>query len=410
MSTPDVPGSLRILVLNQYFPPDTANSAKLISQLTEDLAAAGHRVTVVAGRPSYTVTADAPAGSDGSGPEVVRVRSTGFDRVAMAGRGLNYVSYFVAATVRAMRLPAPDVVVAFTDPPFIALASVLVARRHRARLVHVYYDIYPDVAVAVGRLRSGPAIALWRTVNRFTRRRADRIVAIGRDMRENLEADGVDPAKIEVLSNWAEPNRTDRDSIDRIRAELGWDGRFVILHAGNVGLGHNLERFVEAAVDAAPDVRFVIMGDGAAKGDLQARARNLGAANLEFLPYQPHERAQAIIAAADCHFISLAPGLTGWIVPSKVYGVMASGRPFLAAVEERCEVARLAEEFECGLRVEPDSASAIVDGIAALRSGNYEEMGRRGRAASEVGLHRSTVTDRYAAMLRDLVKDEPGTG
>jgi glycosyltransferase involved in cell wall biosynthesis len=396
---------MKVLILNQYYPPDLANTAVLLHQLAEDLASDGFDVTVIAGRPSYD--ADRGDTHEPGRVRLIRVRSTGFDRAAMAGRGLNYVSYLAAATRRAWSLDRPDLVLAFTDPPFLGIGAWIAARRHRAKLVQVLYDIYPDVALVLGRMTNPVAVAAWRRLNRFTRARADRIVAIGRDMRENLIADGVPADRIELIPNWSEQNPATPDEVETTRERLGWKDRFVVLHAGNVGLGHGLGSFVDAAALAEPggDVLFVIMGDGAARSTLERAVEDRGLANVRFIDYQPHDEAMAIIAAADCHLISLAPGLAGWIVPSKVYGIMAAGRPFIAAVESRSEIGRLAAERGCGIRVEPADPGAILRAVGEVRSADARLMGSRGRTAFDASFERGIVTARYADMLRSVLRD-----
>ncbi len=360
---------------------------------------------MIAGRPSYDAGSGSASGS--AAVNLIRVRSTGFSRSGMAGRALNYVSYLLVATWKARSLDRHDVVLSFTDPPFLGVGAVFVARRHKAKLVQVFYDVYPDVAVALGTMTDGAVAAAWRRVNGATRRRCDKIVVIGRDMRDRLIAQGVPAAKIEVISNWADPNEETADAVARTRRELGWDGRTVILHAGNVGLGHNLTAFVEAAASmpASSDVRFVIMGEGAAKPGLQEMVAARHIDNVEFIGYQPKERAQRIIAAADHHLVSLAPGLAGAMVPSKVYGIMAAGRPFIAAVEAASEVGLLIEEIGCGIRCEPTGPAAIVEVIERLRAGDAEEMGRQGRAAFARSFTRQIATSAYGQLLRAQLPD-----
>lgn len=393
---------MRILILDQYFPPDRTNTAVLLGQLAEDLVALGHEVWFVAGQPSYDPE---PGARAPAGVRVIRTRSTAFSRVGTFARAANYLSYFTGVVLRSGRLPRPDVVVAATDPPFIGVAAAIVARRRRAPLVQILYDVYPEVAVALRRLRLPGLAAAWRLVNRSVRARTHLIVAIGRDMRENLIAQGVPASRIEVVPNWAEPNPATEGEVRAIRQELGLLDRFVVLHAGNVGLGHNLGALVRAAdrVRDLPDVSFVIMGEGAAKPALLAEVRRRGLPNVRFLPYQDRERALRIVAAADLHAVSLAPGLTGWIVPSKVYGIMAAGRPFIAAVEARSEIGRLIAEHGCGVRVEPDDDRAIAAAVRRLRGDDLAAMGARGLAAFDASFRRERSTGRYAELLAGVV-------
>jgi colanic acid biosynthesis glycosyl transferase WcaI len=389
---------MRVLFINQYFPPDRTNTAVLLAQLCEDLARKGHEVGVVAGRASYNPSEDLPTPS---GVRIVRTRSFGFSRLTMTGRLANYVSYSVGALWRALRDPHPDVVVTHSDPPFIGLVGAFAGAWHRCPFVQVYYDVYPDAALAIGKADGVVMVRSWRGLNRVVRRRASRIVAIGRDMRERLARDGVAEGKIAVLPNWAEPNDTPPETVARVRRGLSWADRFVVMHAGNVGLGHDLPTFLRAAsrLRDEPDVLLVIMGDGAAKPTLERQAERSGLSNVQFLPYQERSRALEIIASADCHLISLAPGLTGCMVPSKVYGIMAAGRPVVAAVDADSEVGRLIAEVGFGLRVDPGDASGVAEAIRAIRDLDLERMGAAGRAAFESNYTRAVATNRYERLL-----------
>jgi len=394
---------MRVLFVNQYYPPDASATAHLLGELSEDLAR-HHEVWVVAGRPSYN-----PEGGslEPQGVRVVRCWSTRFARTRMAGRLANYLTFLISSLIRSMRVPHPDVVVAMTDPPVIGLVGLLAARRHRVPFVYVCQDIFPDVAVALGRADNPLAVRLWRALNGSLRRGAASLVAIGRDMAEKLIAEGVPPERIALAPNWASDSRPDPSVVSRARRGAGWEGRFVVMHGGNVGLAQNLDALVEAAelLRDSPDILIVVMGDGAARKDLQAQASRLGLSNIEFLPQRPKAEAQALLAAADLHVISLAPGLWGCVVPSKLYGILALARPFVAAVEPQSEIDRVIQETEAGVRTDPGDSKALASAIAEFASGERDgpEVGARGRKEFELTYERSIATDRYLRLIESVV-------
>lgn len=392
--------ALRILFVNQYFPPDASATAYLLGELTEDLAGY-HEVWVIAGRPSYNpdVSTFRPRGV-----HLKRTWSTRFSRADLAGRAANYCTFLATALVRSLKGPRPDVVVAMTDPPVIGLIGMLAARRHRVPFVYVCMDIFPDVGVALGRVDRPIAVRLWRSLNSLLRRGASRVVAVGRDMVEKLEAEGVPPDKVRFLPNWGNAASPKLD-VNALREQMGWHGKSVVMHAGNMGLAQNLGLMLEAAGllrDEEPEVRFVFMGDGAARPSLEERAKHDGLVNVTFLPYVPKEEAQRFTAAADLHVVSLAPGLWGCVAPSKVYGIMAAGRPFVAAVDAGSEPALLAQEHGCGLVVEPGDAHALAGAILRARDLPLDDMGRRGREAFERSYDRRIATEAYRRLLEDV--------
>lgn len=370
---------MRILFVNQYFPPDAANSAYILGELAEDLAC-HHDVQVLSGRPSYS------AGSTTfrpSGVEVVRVRSTTFDRTSFLGRLANYATFTAAAVLRVCRLPRPDLVVAMTDPPVVGVVGLVAAKRYRCPLVQISHDVYPDIAVALGRVHSRFAVRLWRRMNREVRTAAASIIVVGRDMRERLVAESVDPAKIVVIPTWASPQPLDAGTRAATRRSMSWDGAFVVMHAGNAGLAQNLGVLLDAAHELREDdgIVLVILGDGAAKPGLQARAAREHLENVQFLDHRHRDEAQGLMHAADLHVVTLVPGLWGCAAPSKTYGIMAAGRPFVAVVDKGSEPARIVSDFDCGAYVRAGDARGLVTAIRHLRDSELDAAGARALAA-----------------------------
>ncbi len=387
--------------MNQYFPPDVSASAYLLGELAEDLSAK-HEVWVVAGRPSYHPDSGRTANG---GVNEIRAWSTAFDRASFSGRAVNYGTFMLSSLGQALRVPRPDVVVALTDPPAIGLVGLLAARRHRAPFVYICQDIFPDVGVALGVLRSPTVIRAWSRLNRLLRSQAARIVVIGRDMQRKLEREGVPRDKLALIRNWGVGEPLDEEAARAVREAEGWAGRFVVMHAGNLGLAQNAGAILEAAGILAgrePDLLFVFLGDGAVKRSLQAQAATRRAGNVRFLPYRTKIDAQRLMAAADLHVVSLAPGLWGCVAPSKAFGIMAAGRPFVCAVERESEVALLAEQHGCGIRVDPDDSPALAQAILEVRGQRGEDLGRRGREAFERHYERQIATDAYRELLEEL--------
>ncbi|MPZ93183.1 MAG: glycosyltransferase [Actinobacteria bacterium] len=393
---------MRLLFINQYFPPDATNSAHLLGELSEDLAEF-HEVTVVAGQPSYNPAAGA---KEPEGVRVFRPWSSSFNRSTMAGRLLNYATFLVSSVLSALRVPRVDLVVTMTDPPIIGAVGWLASVRHRCPFVMVYQDVFPDIAVALGKMQSRKAAAVWRWVNRQLRKRATRIVVVGRDMKEKLRTDGVDDSKLVYLPNWASPQDSSKTQLDEVRNSQGWNGHFVVMHAGNVGLAQNLPFVIDAAemVRDDKDVLFVFLGDGAAKDSLLREARRRKLDSIVFLPYQPKPEAQELMAAADVHLISLAPGMFGCAAPSKTYGILASGRPAIGALEAGSEIALTLEEYQCGVRVDPDDPVGLSDAIRRLKAADLDEMGGRGRKALEARFQRTLVTSQYRKLFEEVTR------
>lgn len=370
---------VHLVFFNRSFYPDTGATGQFLTELCVGLVEAhGCRVSVVAGVPLLAVTGNGgPVNGNGSagheryrGIDILRARGTRFSKHGFAGRFSNYMSYFLSACGAGLRLERPDVVVAQTDPPIIGLAGYLAARRFGVPFVMVYQDIFPEVGRLLEDFRSETVYRALQAVNRFLARKADRVVALGETMRRRLiEGKGADPGKTIVIHNWADCVAiVPGPKANAFSREHGLADKFVVMHSGNLGLSQGLEVLVEAAAELrqVPDLEVLLIGEGVKKPALQAQARQLGLRNIRFLPFQPKERLGESFASADVFVVSLKPGLAGYIVPSKLYGILAAGRPYVAAVEDASEVATITERYDCGLVVPPGKPSALADRLLKL--------------------------------------------
>ena len=397
---PGIAGAhMRILIINKYYPPDTANTAQLLGELVEDLAVAD-RVELVVGRPSYDPGRAQP---DPEGVSVRRVPSSALGRASVPRRLVDYISFLVLGLAMACLAPRPDVVVSMSDPPLVGVLGALASRRHRCGFVQICHDVHPDITIALGKAREGALTRAWRAVNLRVLRRATRVVTVGRDMQEKLAAEGVARERLRFIPTWAAAQQTGPQAIAALRSQYGWRDKFVVMHAGNMGLAQNLGIYpqVAAALDDLPDLVIVFLGDGAGKANLVGEAARKGLENVQFVPRLPREQAQDLMAAADLHAISLVPGLWGCAAPSKTYGIMAAGRPFVASVDDGSEPARVAREFGCGLVVPAGSAFELAEAIRRARKTPLEEMGRNAKIGFETRYQRASATGAIAAVLAE---------
>jgi colanic acid biosynthesis glycosyl transferase WcaI len=398
---------VRVCFFNRSYWPDFGATGQLLTELAEDLVAHhGCEVTVVTGYP-LKGRDGVPSREVRNGVEIIRAAGTTRNPRRFTGRALNYLTYFASACAAGLRLPRPDVVVSLTDPPIVGLAALLAARRHGARFVFLCQDIFPEVAVLLEDFHNRGVNKALELVNRFLVRQADAIIALGDTMKRRLvEGKGADPAKINVIHNWADCSTLAPGPKDNAFARAhGLHDRFVVMHAGNIGLSQNLDVVLETAerLRAHDGIRFVFVGDGSQRAALEQRAVERGLSNVRFVPYQPREAMTSSYAAADLFLVSLKPGLAGYIVPSKLYSILAAGRPYVAAVEEACEVAEITGRHECGFIVQPGDADALSARILDVyrNAPLAAELGRRARQAA---LHydRRRQTAAYASLLRQV--------
>ncbi len=403
MSPQDQPaGRPRLLVLNYYYGP-SESTGQLLRELCEDLATE-MQVTMVAAKP----TDDETNQMDYRGVDVRWVPSTTFGKGSIALRLLDYLTFLVCALPTVLRAPRPNVVLCMTNPPFVGALAALAAFLRRARMAITVQDVHPDVGVISGRLTSKPAVCALGWVQRFLVRRADRIVVISEAMGQRLIERGADPADVEVIGNWIDADEITPQPRDNPWARVhGMVGRFTVLHAGNVGLLQDIETFVDAAA-LLPEAHFVIVGEGANKDALIARAQDKGLGNVEFLPRQPREALGQMLASADAHVVSLMPGLAGLMEPSKLHGILAAARPVLAGMEAGSEAVMVIERSDCGVVAtpgEPESFAAAAGRLIEMPEAERAEMGRRGRAYCEQFCSRAHATGAYGDLIVSLAAE-----
>jgi glycosyltransferase involved in cell wall biosynthesis len=393
----------RLLVFNQYYWPGLEATAHLLSDLCSALAD-DFEITVVTGR--ILVHAPEAGRFVHDGVEVIRVRSTAFDRRRLPLRAANYLSYMEESIRVGMETERPDVVLCMTDPPLIGDVALAVAARFDVPLVVISQDVFPEMAVAVKRLENKPLIAILRGLIGLYLRRADRVVAIGETMRRRLEAKGVPAERICVIPNWVDTEAIHPEERDNEWARAhGLDGRFVIMHSGNVGHAQNLDALVRATtfLRDLDDIAVVLIGGGARLLELRELAEVLEADPVQFHGYQPRETLSLSLSAADLHFVGLARGLSGYVVPSRLYGILAAGRPVLVSADADSETAQVVERVGCGIVVPPGRPDLVAEAIRAAHDGAYDldEMGRRGRDFVVAEADRRVAVGRYRELLRE---------
>jgi colanic acid biosynthesis glycosyl transferase WcaI len=392
----------RLLVLNQYYWPAVEATGQLLSQLCAGLAE-DFDVTVVTG----VVPGTAPGKERHDGVDIVRVASTAFDRRRLVLRATNYSTYLAQSLVTALRAERPDVVLCMTDPPVIADVALLVSRRFGAPLVVISQDVFPEVAVELKRLDNPVVVAALRYAIRFYLQRADRVVAIGETMRTRLAEKGADPGNVVVIPNWVDVDAlTPRPRDNDWAREHELVDPFVVMHSGNIGHAQNLDSLIRSAtfLRDLDDLQIVLIGGGARRQELKDLARLLEVEQVRFFGYQPREVLPESLSSADIHVVGLAKGLSGYVVPSRLYGILAVGRPVIVAADAESETAQVVREAEAGVVVPPNRPDLLAAAIRRARDGelDLESMGRKGREYVS-GADRVVAIGRYRALLRDLV-------
>ncbi len=375
---------MRVLLLNLYYPPDTSATAKMAQTVVEALANK-HDVTVLSGRPSYDPTERRNwhlYQIEESGKiRVIRVGSTDYPRVQMKKRVFNYLSYVLLAVPRALFLPC-DVILAMTDPPFEGIVGAFVAMLKNKPYVYNIRDMYPDMAVGGSIVQPGLLARIWEKLHRWALRRATTVVVLGDDMRNRILAKGLAPAHVVVVRDGAEISAGAKPQLDDSVIQAIRQGfTFVLLHAGNLGFYGAWDTLVEGAKQLAEDgVGLVFVGDGAQRERLKSACS--GIPNVRFLPFFPGSKIPSVLAAADAHVITVKRGLEGVVVPSKMYGILAAGKPILAVAPNECDVVSLGSQKGFSVAADPDDPGQVVAQVKRLLA-DPDGVRRMGTAAFE---------------------------
>lgn len=385
---------------NRVYPPVGGATGELLKELAEGLVAGGDRVVVVTSRgPRDQETKrlkdeeTARGRAEGkrrdqetkrprdektkgheviNGVEVIRLGAARFTRASHGRRAWSYLTLYPLLMWQVWKLGRVDVVVSMTDPP-LQVAAVTLASCRAKKKIHWAQDVYPELAEELGVIPRGGLLArVLRSISTWALRRQDEVVVVGRCMRERLVKRGVDAGKIEVIPNWSSVAPVTAEKVQATRERLGWEGKFIVLYSGNIGLAHDFETLTGAAkLLEGGGVQMVFAGEGPRLE--QVRRETEGLAHVAFLPPQAKEDLSAFLAAADAHLVSVRAGLEGLVVPSKAYGIFAAGRPIFYVGGADAEVAKVIAKSGCGAVIPNGDASALAEAIkqAVLPRGQF---------------------------------------
>ena len=397
---------MHILLLNEYYPPDTSATARMAAQVAERLVQQ-HQVTILAGRPSYDPDETYPFAplhrTIRNRVAVECVGSTAYPRHQMRRRVSNYLSYLALAVPRALAL-RPDVILAMTDPPVAGIAGAFIARLSGTPLVYNIRDLYPDMALGGNIVRPNKWVARWEQMHRSALKQASRVIVLGDDMRDRILSKGIRPENVVVVRDGATiSNEAMPEVNDPIVQELRCGFPFVAVHAGNLGFYGAWDTVLHAAkILSNENAAVVFVGDGASRASLEHSAK--GSPNVRFLPFRPVEQVPHVMAAGDVHIITVKRGLEGVVVPSKLYSTLAAGRPILVIAAPESDAARIVTAAGCGLAADPDDPAAVAAAIRQLRDHpvRLAEMGRRARETAKT-YAKVDELNRFAAVVEDAV-------
>lgn len=410
---PDSGSELSVVLVTQYFHPDTSANSTILSELAVGLADRGMDVSVVTAQPSYSESdrsVTEPKREYHKGVSIRRLPSTRFDRNdGLLKRMINELSFFLVAFLYLIIRQRSNVVLLPTAPSFLPIVSwPLQFRGYKP--VPIVMDLYPAMAVALGYIDADSLIRrVWDWLNHRAYRRAETTVTIGDTMAERLRQEYGD-ISVRVIHNWEDGDFiTPMDKSENPFAkEHGFTDQFTLLYSGNLGRHHDLESLVEAAAiledEDLPPFEFVFIGEGGQKESLERYVADHDIELVRFFPYQPIEELPNSLTSADVSIVTMAQGVEGLCVSSKFYTALASGQAVLAVSSPDTEIARVVKETNCGIHVEPNSPEAVANAVRRwLRSPELAiGMGATAREVFESDFSKSVAISQYHNLLVSL--------
>jgi len=404
-------GRTRILFVNQYYWPSHASTAQHLADLVESLAKEGYECHVLCGQGGYKPgTPPLPLSEVHRDVHIHRVPTTSLGRRSTLTRMIDYLSFYVRALFACLLMPRYDAVVTLSTPPIIGLLGTLLRRLKGTRHVYWSMDLHPDASVALGKMSPrNPIVAFLAWLSNAVYRQADRVVVLGDYMAARIVAKGVPEEKIESIPVWS--RREEIYPLPRaehpLREKLGLADKFVAMYSGNLGLAHTFEEFIEAArrLRDRTDIVFLFVGEGPRLAEVISAKERDRLDNIQMLDYFPREQLHISLSIADTHLISVRPEMAGIVVPGKLYGAMASGRPALFVGPERSESADTIREAGCGMTILQGDVDSLVNAILQLAENPdlASRLGQKGREVFLTTYEKNACCEQWSELIGSLL-------
>ena len=403
-------GDSTVVLVNRFYWPDQSATSQLLTDLAEHIASNGTKVVIVTSRLRYDSSKERfPPIDRRKGVEIRRVWTTGFDRASLAGRALDFLTFYLFASFALIRIvQRGDIVVAKTDPPLIQVFAWFATWIKRGRLVNWCQDLFPEVVYALAEQRNGGAVgaALHRLRN-FALHRSEMNVTISSEMGKTLINQGLDKRRIQVIRNWCDPKIAPvSKGANELRSHWQLENNFVLGYSGNLGRAHIPDKIHQLIneLQGIPSLRFLFVGSGHGMKWLRQQCHQEAKDNVIFKPYQPRETLSLSLSVPDVHLISLRSGCQNFLAPSKFYGILAAGRPIAFLGDRDCELAEEIEQSRCGTVLDVNQVQSWRDQILSLVENRVElaTMGTNARNAYEAQFTAQTSLDAWSRMIEHL--------
>ena len=404
---------MNITIISPHFAPDTAPTGEVITQIVNELQHLGHRIHVVTALPWYRNHSVEPGWT---GRLISREKTTwgkitrihpfaSKNRTNLFARSVAFCAFSCVAALAASFTRRTQIILAMSPPLTLGIAGWVAAKRHNAPLVLNIQDIHPDAAIETGTINDARVIQVLKRIELMSYEKADAVTVLSDDLRKKLISRIDAEAKLRVIPNFVDTELIyPGDRNNSYRHELGLTAETIVMYAGNVGFSQPLELVLEAARHLADrdDIIFVINGNGSRRAHFEQEAEELP--NVTFMDYQPRQRLNEVLAAGDIHIVPLQKGLGSISVPSKLYSILAAGRPVLVSVDPGTEIDLAVTRSGAGRSVPAGESEEFISALVALVDDPHgrASAGLEARRFAEEWLSAEAVAESYNDLFFEL--------
>jgi glycosyltransferase involved in cell wall biosynthesis len=416
---PVMPKLVKIIILTEHFYPDIAATGQLLTELAFALRERGCEVVVFTAKPGYAAKNDVKRFEEYHDIRIIRCFRTRFNKNGLLGRAFNTITFLCTVFFRLLFRESSVPLLIVSNPPLLPLVGYLLNRLRGQPYVSLVHDVLPDKVVVMGYLRPASLITrTWNAINRVILKHAAQVIALSEMMRDvlltKMPMNGTTAShRVTVIHNWADDTfiRPMPKGENRFASAQKLTNRFVVLYSGNIGLSYDFDTVLETAARLQEtSILFLFIGEGGQKSRLMDIVQKRRLTNVRFMPYLPWDELPFSLTAADVSLITIEKGLNGLAMPSKLYAIMASGRPIIAIVDDNSDTAQIIREAECGIIVPQDrlDAQARVDAMVDALMQYYtspelcQRMGANGRRFFEQHFTLRRAADQYYSLFEQL--------
>jgi glycosyltransferase involved in cell wall biosynthesis len=366
----------KILILSQFFYPDIASTGQLLTELALGLSKQGIEVNVLTGYPTYGKGIHAYKKEKLEDISIKRVWSTRLNKNTMKGQIFNSLTFFTTCFFSLLFSFDKSPILIVSNPPFLPVLGALMHTLKGRKFIYLVHDVFPDKAIKLEYIKENSFLCkLWKWADRYILRTTSEVIALScsmqRVMQEKYKKYGLKPHHVTIIHNWADDNfikPIDKKDNPFIK-ENNLQDKFIVQYSGNLGASYELEFIIDTArMIKDEDIVFLFIGDGVKKGKLQAMVKEYSLKNVVFMPYQKKENLPYSLTASCVSLVTYDHNLDGLLMPSKLYSILASGKPVIAFCKKDSEVGHIVREAECGYLIEDNYAAEFAEKIILLKN------------------------------------------